>query len=465
MASVLVVEDNATMREALEITLAKMGLEVSSAADGAYAAELLGAKKFDLLVSDYKLPGMNGLEVFQQARRSQPGLDAILITAFGSVELAVEAMKLGVADFLTKPFSPEELRVKVVKVLSARAAAAESGRLAEENELLRSEIEEAGGFGELIGDSAAMRSVFEAIERVAATDASVLITGESGTGKELVAREIHLKSRRRAKPFIKLSCAALAEGVLESELFGHEKGAFTGSVKARRGRFELADGGTLFLDEIGDIAPSVQVKLLRVLQERQFERVGGEKTLAVDVRLISATNRDLKEEVGQGRFREDLFYRLHVVPIELPPLRARSGDIARLAAHLAAKICRRMNRPLRDFEPAALDLLAGYPWPGNVRELENVIERALVLGRGERIAVEDFPPLARPEEKGPDGTAASPELTASGEIDLNATLENLERRYIAQALERTGGNKSRTARLLGLKTSVLYYKLEKYGLG
>ena len=462
MHSVLVIEDNRTMREGLEISLKQMGLDVSSFEEGSGALEQLGKKNYDLIVTDYKLPQMDGLKVFERARKLCPGIDAILITAYGSVDLAVEAMKLGAADFLTKPFSPEELKVKVEKALATRDARAENIRLVEENELLRCEVAEAGGYGELIGESEVMFDVFDTIKRVAPTGSSVLITGESGTGKELVARAIHDKSQRKAKPFVKVSCAALSEGVLESELFGHEKGAFTGSVKARKGRFELADGGTLFLDEIGDISPAMQVRLLRVLQEQRFERVGGEKTLSVDVRLISATNKDLKEEVEKENFREDLFYRLHVLPIELPPLRARGKDIQLLARHLAAKICRRMNRSPRTFDSDALDLLAGYSWPGNVRELENVIERALVLGRGKRITRADIPLLTG--GKAETRRLPSFELPSSGSIDLTETLETTERTIIEQALERAHGNKSKAARILGLKVSALHYKLDKYGI-
>ena len=463
MHSVLVIEDNRTMREGLEISLKQIGLDVCSFEHGDAALEQLEKKNYALLVTDYKLPGMDGLEVFQRARKLCPGIDMILITAFGSVDLAVEAMKLGAADFLTKPFSADELKVKVQKTLAARDARVENIRLAEENELLRSEVAEAGGYGELVGKSEAMLEVFDTIAQVAPTDSSVLITGESGTGKELVARAIHEKSKRKDNPFVKVSCAALSEGVLESELFGHEKGAFTGSVKARKGRFELADRGTLFLDEIGDISPAVQIKLLRVLQEQQFERVGGEKTISVNVRLIAATNKDLKGEVEKGNFREDLFYRLHVVPIELPPLRARSSDVKLLARHMAAKICRRINRPPRPFDSAALDLLAGHSWPGNVRELENVIERALVLGRGKKITRSDIPPLAG--GKADTGAQPSFELPLSGSTDITETLEAIERSLIEQALERTRGNKSKAARLLGLKVSALHYKLDKYGLG
>ena len=462
MHSVLVIEDNRTMREGLEISLKQMGLDVSSFEEGSGALEQLGKKNYDLIVTDYKLPQMDGLKVFERARKLCPGIDAILITAYGSVDLAVEAMKLGAADFLTKPFSPEELKVKVEKALATRDARAENIRLVEENELLRYEVAEAGGYGELIGESEVMLDVFDTIKRVAPTGSSVLITGESGTGKELVARAIHDKSQRKTKPFVKVSCAALSEGVLESELFGHEKGAFTGSVKARKGRFELADGGTLFLDEIGDISPAMQVRLLRVLQEQRFERVGGEKTLSVDVRLISATNKDLKEEVEKENFREDLFYRLHVLPIELPPLRARGKDIQLLARHMAAKICRRLNCSPRTFDSDALDLLAGYSWPGNVRELENVIERALVLGRGKRITRTDIPLLIL--GKAETRRLPSFELPSSGSIDLTETLETTERTIIEQALERAHGNKSKAARILGLKVSALHYKLDKYGI-
>ncbi len=461
------VEDNETMREGLAITLSRMGLDVSAAAEADYALDLAGKRHFDLLVTDYKLPGMNGLELFRGVKALTPEIDAVLITAFGSVELAVEAMREGAADFITKPFGSDELKVKVEKVLAARAAREEHSRLAEENLILRGEVEEAGGFGELIGQSDAIAEVFATIGQVAPTDASVLITGESGTGKELVAREIHRRSDRADKAFVKVSCAALAEGVLESELFGHEKGAFTGSVGLRRGRFELADGGTLFLDEIGEISPTVQVRLLRVLQEKKFERVGGEQTLEVDVRVVSATNRDLAAEVEKGSFREDLFYRLHVVPVHIPPLRERAGDIPLLARHLADGICRRMNRPARELTPEALRALAAHAWPGNVRELENLLERAIVLGQGERITAEDIPALGGAPNQGDEKTAIVNPATAklpAGGVDLVKLLEETERGLIAQALTRAGGNKSEAARLLKLKNSVLYYKMDKYGL-
>ncbi|MEA2063821.1 MAG: sigma-54 dependent transcriptional regulator, partial [Gemmatimonadota bacterium] len=343
MPRILVVEDDQTMREGLVITLNKMGFDTSGAGDGLSGLEFIEKEPFELVITDFKMPGMNGLELLEKVRSLRPGLDVILITAYGTMDLGREAARLGAADCLTKDFQPDELRYRVEKVLAARAGHEEKERLADENELLKNDLAEAAGFGLLIGESPAMRAVFEKITLVAGSDSSVLITGESGTGKELAAREIHNKSARSGKPFIRVSCGALSEGILESELFGHEKGAFTGSVRSRRGRFELADGGTLFLDEVGDISPAVQVKLLRVLQEREFERVGSEKTLSVDVRLISATNKNLLEEVDKGAFREDLFYRLHVVPIELPPVRGRVEDIPLLAGHLVNKICRKMN--------------------------------------------------------------------------------------------------------------------------
>jgi two-component system, NtrC family, response regulator HydG len=457
MPDILVIEDNRTMRDGLVITLSKMGLEVVGVEDGETALRLLAEKSFDLVVTDFKMPGMNGLEVLEKVKASRPDVDVILITAFGSVDLAVEAMRLGAADFLTKDFSPAHLKVRVEKVLVSRAESAEKERLAEENALLKSEMAEVAGSGCLVGESPEIKAVFEKIDLVARGDSSVMITGESGTGKELVAREIHARSSRAGSPFVRVSCGALSESVLESELFGHEKGAFTGSVKTRKGRFELAHGGTIFLDEVGDVSPIVQVKLLRVLQEREFERVGGEKTITVDVRLLSATNKNLSEEVINGSFREDLFYRLHVVPIHLPPLRERTGDIPLLAGHLVGKICRKMNLPPREIESQALERLCGYNWPGNVRELENVLERALVLGRGERVSAQDIPLLIERE--------LNLSLPAENEIDLKRSLEDIERRMIKQALSRCSGNKSRTARMLAIKTGDLYYKLKKYGLG
>jgi two-component system response regulator HydG len=383
----------------------------------------------------------------------------MIITAFGTVETAVEAMKLGAFDFLIKPFAPEVVRLKIERALELNAARKERGRLAAENAYLRDA--ESARFSELVGATEVMRKVFAVVERVAPTDTCVAISGESGTGKELVARAVHQRSKRAQGPFIQVNCASLAETLLESELFGHEKGAFTGAIKRKLGRFELADGGTLFLDEIGDISGALQTKLLRVLQEHEFERVGGESTVKVDVRVISATNKDLSKEVAEGRFREDLFYRLQVVPIGMPPLRERKEDIALLVDHFIKKLGPKTNPKVRSVTDAALARLLAHRWPGNVRELGNVIEQAMVFSDGAEIRADALPealnPVARP--------AGSTELPVpTGELPLPELLDGLEKQLILKAYAKSKGVKTETARLLGIKTSALYYKLEKYGI-
>jgi two-component system response regulator HydG len=365
-------------------------------------------------------------------------------------------MKLGAFDFLQKPFTPEVVRLKVERALQLRSARRTAQRLASENEYLREET--AGRFGALIGAAPPMQAVFRLVEKVAPTDSSVFISGESGTGKELVARAIHDRSNRAKGPFIKVNCGALTETLLESELFGHEKGAFTGAVKRRLGRFELADGGTLLLDEIGDVSPTLQLKLLRVLQEQEFERVGGEATIRVNVRVISATNKDLQLEVREGRFREDLYYRLHIVPIRIPALRERREDIPLLAQHFVEKLAQRTNPAVRGIDDDALARLMGYHWPGNVRELENAIEQALVFTDGDRIGLGALPEYLR--GTGDEETLAMPK----GQMSLPEILDDLERQLILKAYREAGGVKTETARKLGIKTSALYYKLDKYGI-
>jgi two-component system response regulator HydG len=465
MATILIIDDNETIREGLSHVVRKMGHAAVTAANGTEGLERFKQERPDFVVSDLKMEGPSGVEVLRQVRELDPDCPAMIITAFGTVETAVEAMKLGAFDFLIKPFAPEVVRLKVERALELRAARRAKGRLEAENAYLRGE--EAQHLGELVGATEAMRKVFTVVERVAPTDTSVAIYGESGTGKELVARAIHTRSRRAQGPFIKVNCSALAETLLESELFGHEKGAFTGAVKRKLGRFELADGGTLFLDEIGDISASMQTKLLRVLQEREFERVGGEASLKVDVRVVSATNRDLGKEVAEGRFREDLFYRLQVVPIMLPPLRERKEDLPLLVEHFIAKLAPRTNPAVRGIDDAALARLYAYRWPGNVRELGNVIEQALVFSDGERITADALPEALRgapPDARG-GGEIPAPSSGAVGSMALPDLLDDLERQLIVQAFTKAKGVKTETARLLGIKTSALYYKLEKYGIG
>jgi two-component system, NtrC family, response regulator HydG len=457
MATILVVDDNETIRLGLQQVIRKMGHEVVLAPSGAEGVALFKKRGADFVITDLKMEGMDGVAVLRAIAEQDADCPTMIITAFGTVETAVEAMKLGAFDFLQKPFSPEVVRLKVERALELHAARLAKRRLESENEYLRGETQVR--YSEIVGAAPCMEAVFRLIERVAPTDSSVLISGQSGTGKELVARAIHRASRRADGPFIKVNCGALTETLLESELFGHEKGSFTGAVRRKLGRFELAHGGTLLLDEIGDVSATLQLKLLRVLQEREFERVGGEATVKVDVRVLSATNKDLKREVSEGRFREDLYYRLHIVPIQMPSLRERREDIPLLVAHLIEKLAPRTNPRVKGIRDDALGRLLSYAWPGNVRELENVLEQALVFAEGEEIAVSSLPEFLRGEEGG--GELKVPR----GEMSLPEVLEDLERQLILKAYDRAGGVKTETARLLGIKTSALYYKLEKYGIG
>jgi len=469
MADVLIIDDHGSVRDGLELLLRKRGHHTRSAVNGKQGLELLAEAEADLVITDLKMSGLDGIEVLRRIKEEWPETDVLVITAYGTIEKAVEAMKMGAADFITKPFSSDEFGVKIDRLLSDRA---ERQRLRNENLALRVENtylkEEAEPrYGEIVGDSEAMKEVYRWIERVAQSESTVMIYGESGTGKELVARAIHARSGRRDGPFVRVNCGALAEGLLDSELFGHEKGAFTGAEKRRRGRFELADGGTLFLDEISTVAPATQVRLLRVLQERELERVGGEETISVDVRIIAATNTPASELLGTGDFREDLFYRLHVVPITLPSLSERKDDIPLLVDHFIRKLRDRTASSVDAVSGDAVDRLAQYEWPGNVRELENVIERALVLADGKTLEAKDLPFLPRGSEQ-----RAPAMVTAGGSgngfpssgLDLNQAVEGMEEKLLRQALEKADGVKAEAARLLGLKPSALYYKLEKYGI-
>jgi two-component system, NtrC family, response regulator HydG len=457
MATILIIDDNESIREGLAHTIRKMGHHTLMAASGGEGVALLkGRADVDFVITDLKMEGMDGVEVLRAVKAADPDLPTMIITAFGTVETAVEAMKLGAFDFLTKPFAPEVARLKVERALELAGARRARRKLEAQNEYLREKEGERYAFAELIGGADKMQKVFRTVERVAPTDSSVFIHGESGTGKELVARAIHRLSKRAAGPFIKVNCGALTETLLESELFGHEKGAFTGAIKTKLGRFELADGGTLFLDEIGDVPLSMQVKLLRVLQEQEFERVGGEQSLKVDVRVISATHKDLDAEVAAGRFRQDFYYRLHVVPLTLPPLRERRDDIPLLAAHFIDKLGKKTNPAVRGIGDEALGRLMAYHWPGNVRELENAIEQALVFADGDSIGVAALPVFL--QGGGEDA------LEVPREMSLPDILEDLERQLILKAYKKAAGVKTETARLLGIKTSALYYKLEKYGI-
>lgn len=464
MPQVLIIDDHDSMREGLELLLRRRGHRTLSAEGGEQGLQVLSDEGADLVITDLKMAKVDGIEVLTKVKADFPRVEVLVITAFGTIEKAVEAMKLGAADFITKPFSSEEFGVKVDRILADQA---ERERLRKENVALRVENlylrqEAETRYGEIVGESPVMKDVFRLVDRVARGDSTVMIYGESGTGKELVARAIHAGSPRSNGPFVRVNCGALAEGLLDSELFGHEKGAFTGAEKRRRGRFELADTGTLFLDEISTISPATQVRLLRVLQERELERVGGEETIAVDVRIIVATNIPEAELVSDGGIRQDLFYRLHVVPLTLPPLRARRGDIPLLVEHFIDKLRDRTCSLVSSVSGEAIEALSAYQWPGNVRELENVVERALVMAEEEVLQAADIPALGSNGSviAGAAGDANLPE----GGTDLNLLMEGMEEGLIREALDKAGGVKAEAARLLGLKSSAFYYKLEKYGI-
>jgi two-component system, NtrC family, response regulator HydG len=459
MARILIIDDNETMREGMAVTVRRMGHEAQVAGGGVEGLALMRKQPPDFLITDLKMEGVGGLEVVEAAKRIDPACPALIVTAYGTVETAVEAMRLGAMDFLQKPFAPEVLRLKVERALEMRQEKLSRQRAEAEVEVLRADA--AAGYvpNEMVGQSPLMLALFESIAKVAASDVVVHVAGESGTGKELVARAVHQRSRRVAGPFVKVNCGALTDTLLESELFGHEKGSFTGAIKRKLGRFELADKGTLFLDEVGDMTPNLQLKLLRVLQEQQFERVGGEETVQVDVRVVSATHRDLRKAVDEGTFREDLFYRLHVIPFRVPALRERREDIPLLVSHFIKKLGPRANPHVQRIDESALARLSTYAWPGNVRELENAIEQSLVFASGDSIDIASLPGFLR------EGASQSTLALPGDNMSLPEILDDLERQLIQRAYDRTGGVKTETARLLGIKTSALYYKLEKYGIG
>jgi two-component system response regulator HydG len=441
---VLVADDEPSARSGLAKLLRDEGFEVVVAEDGTQAFAKVQETAPDVLVTDLRMPGLDGLELLQRAREIAPELIVVLATAFADVETAVRAMHEGAEHYLTKPVQFDELLLVIRRALERR-------RLTHEATELRSRLQDRLRFENIVGTSPPMQAVFDVIEQVARSRASVLITGESGTGKELVAQAIHANSPRANAPFVKLHCAALAETLLESELFGHEKGSFTGAAARREGRFKQADGGTLFLDEIGEISAGVQVKLLRFLQERTFERVGGNETLKVDVRLIAATNRDLPSEIAAGKFREDLFYRLNVVNVEMPPLRARPSDLLPLATHFLEKFAKENEKEITGFDDEAIDRLAAYRWPGNVRELENVIERAVVLCAGPTLSAKDLPVAVRTPPRGPFRIPGS-------------TMAEIERHVILTTLEACGGRTAQAAQMLDISVRKIQYKLHEYGI-
>jgi two-component system response regulator PilR (NtrC family) len=453
---VLIVDDERSMRELLEIWFLQRGAEVDVAADGAAAIVRIDQHSYDLIITDMRMPKSSGMEVLAHARKTLPETPVIIMTAFASTETAVSAMKLGALDYFTKPFKLDAVAVVVDKALAQRA-------LIVENRRLREELANRTRVGNLIGRSDAMRQVFDLIRRMARTPANVLVLGESGTGKELVARAIHHEGPRADGPFRVINCGAIPEALIESELFGHRKGAFTGANADHDGLFKAASGGTLFLDEIGELPLAMQVKLLRVLQEKRVRAVGAVEELPIDVRIIAATNRDLATEAKAGRFREDLFYRLNVLSIDLPPLRARPSDIPLLANHFLTKYATEFAKPVTAIEPSAMRRLLAWPFGGNVRELENVIERAVALVDGAEITQADLPPALRKALPSAAAPAPEDEFPENG-VDLDGAVETLERRLISAALTRTGGQKKAAARLLGISFRSLRYRLTKLGL-
>ncbi len=439
--SILIVDDELSVRESLQRWFAEDGFTVDVAPNAAEALQKMQGRRWDILLLDIKMPGMDGMELQQRIHEIDPGVTVIFITAYATVDTAVQALKAGAFDYVTKPVDPDHLSHIVQNAIKQRA-------LLRQNERLQDQISEFARVDEIVGDSPQMRKVFEMVQTVARTDTTVMIRGESGTGKELVARAIHGNSARRYFPIVTVNCGAMAEGLLESELFGHERGAFTGAQYRRKGKLELADGGTLFLDEIGNIDMKTQMDLLRVLETKQFTRVGGNNIITVDFRVICATNRDLEKAVADGAFREDLYYRLNVFSIFVPPLRERKGDIPRLANHFVHGIASVRGIPEMRISPEAMDALVRYDWPGNVRELENAVERAMVVGKPPELRAEDLPF----------------QVLSKGSLPASGSLASMEKAHVLNVLEQQHWNISRSAEMLQIDRATLYHKIEKYGL-
>jgi two-component system, NtrC family, response regulator PilR len=456
---VLVVDDERSMRELLTIVLRRDGYEVLLAENGAVAVDLLKRERVDILITDIRMPQMSGVDVLREAKKIDPDIISIVMTAFASTDTAVEALRLGAADYVHKsPGAANEVRLRVRKEMERR-------HLQRENVLLKRALQTAHSFSNIVGRSEPMLAVFQLIETIAPTNSTVLITGESGTGKELVARAIHVHSLRKDKPFVAVNCGALSETLLDSELFGHMRGAFTGADTNKKGLIEVADKGTIFLDEIGEMSPLVQVKLLRVLQERRFRRLGGTEEVDADIRVIAATNRDLSKMVAGGGFREDLFYRINVIPIRLPALRERVEDIPFLAEHFVGRFAQQMGKRITGISGDALACLKAYPWPGNIRELENAVERAVALERTPAILVDSLPEQVR--ETAPIQLPVNVQAGdgfPEGGIDLEQHVQHIEREYIAEALRRAGGVKVKAADLLGMSFRSFRYYMKKYNL-
>ena len=448
-ARILIIDDEPLMRISISDALKGDGYHVAETASGKEGIGRVKDGSFDIVITDLRLPDLDGIEVLKSCKRASPDTFVILITAYGAVETAVEAMKYGAYDYVTKPFSMDELLLMIKRIVRLKDLEAE-------NILLKEQVEGRYNFSGIIGKSERMNAIFETIKVISQTDSTILILGESGTGKELVAKAIHATSPRKDEPYIKVSCAAIPETLLEAELFGYEKGAFTGAAKQKKGRFELASKGTIFLDEIGELSTTIQVKLLRVLQEKEFDRLGGTETISADVRIICATQRDLKKEVHRGTFREDLYYRLNVVPMTLPPLRERKGDIMLLANHFLEYYSGLYRKSVKGFAVDALEALLKYPFPGNVRELEHAVERAIVMGKSEEVRASDLPE----EISGADGLndCLKALQDRGGYEKLTAAIKDFEKRYIARVLEETKGNKTLAAKVLGVSRKTLWEK-------
>jgi two-component system response regulator HydG len=443
--TILIVDDEESHRLMLRAHLEQEGFATVEAMDGQEAIAKAAERNVDLILMDIRMPRLDGMEALLRIKQLNPTIPVIMMTAYGSIESAVKALQAGATDYLTKPLDSNELIVKVQKALRYH-------QLEEENVLYREQLGIRFDFSHIIGKSVKMRELFDMLATVAPTEATVLLLGESGTGKEIIANAIHQNSGRRERPYVKVNCAALPETLLESELFGHEKGAFTGAIEKKKGRFERADGGTIFLDEIGEMSLTTQTKILRVLQEREFEPVGGTKTMKVDVRIIAATNKKLEEEVKRGKFREDLYYRINVVPLTIPPLRERAEDIPLLAAHFLKLYGEKNKRMLKGFADGVLDALMQYAWPGNVRELENIIERTVIMSRGDTITFADLPPaIAGAQGMTPQAPPA-------------VSLKEMERETIIKTLQQTGGNRTKAAVLLGITRKTLQNKIKEYGI-
>jgi len=447
---ILIVDDEVDALDLMEELFVKHGYETYTARNGVEALEIVREKEPDIMISDMVMPEMDGIKLLDVVSKKYPDVAVIMITAHGTIETAVEAMKKGAKDYILKPLRLDEILAKVDTISQLKS-------LIKENQYLREKLSQKYNFSNIIGKNRKMLELFDLIKDIAKTNSTVLVTGESGTGKELIANAIHFNSERIKKPFVKVNCGVLAENLLESELFGHVKGAFTGAIRDKLGRFELANGGTIFLDEIGDISANMQLKLLRVLQEGEFERVGGTETIKVDVRIIAATNRDLEDMMKKGQFRQDLYYRLNVIPIEVPPLRERRDDIPLLISHFLTKFTKQFNKTIDVIEDEAMQYLQSYSWPGNIRELENLIERAVVLNKTGRLTLKDFPHYIVQQE-------IPPEIEIDNGHSLTDIVDGFERQIILKALRENNFNKLRTAEKLGIHRSTFMSKLKKYGI-